>query len=82
VPPTSQKLPQLPEPLQIWLAPQLVPAATFVPAQVPLPLHTSPDVHALPSLQAVPLASFENAVVDVPGAHCWHWLPGFTAPAA
>jgi hypothetical protein len=50
-----------------------------VPAHVPL-VHTSLSVHALPSLQAVAFVLFVNALVDVVGVHCWHWLPGFWAP--
>ncbi len=72
---------QLPEVLQTRPAPQLVPAARFGPPQAPA-VQVSGDVQALPSLHAVPLDTFVNALVDVPGWHVWHWLPGFAAPEA
>jgi hypothetical protein len=67
-----------------------VPAAWHCPAAHTTgfePVHTplwqvSVCVHRLPSLQGVPLATDDQALVELLGAQTSHALPGFTVPDA
>jgi hypothetical protein len=53
-----------------------------VPLHTPAAVHASLLVHALPSSHAVPVANEVQALVLVPGVHCWHGFAGFVAPLA
>ena len=73
---------QVPSPLQASVVHASLSSQLYVvPPHAPA-VQTSLLVHKLPSLHAVPVAAGLQALVLVPGVHCWHGFAGLAAPLA